>query len=94
MIMLKLPSDLYSVGIKDFLKGAVMAVIVPALLAIQQSLSAGVLTVNWKALGVAAMASFIGYLIKNFFTNSVPAAVETVQKAQEKQISIINNSKN
>lgn len=92
--MKKLPSNLYSVGVKDFLKGLVMAVVVPALLAIQQSLSAGVLTINWKALGTAAIASFIGYLIKNFFTNDVPAAVATVQKAEEKQISIINNSKN
>ena len=81
--MKNLPSNFASLNIKDFLKGFVLAVIVPALLAIQQSLSAGVLTMNWKALGTAAVAAFIGYLIKNFFTNDVPAAVVTVQKAEE-----------
>lgn len=81
--MKNLPSNFASLNIKDFLKGLVLAVLVPALLAIQQSLSAGELTINWKALGITAAASFIGYLIKNFFTNDVPAAVATVQKAEE-----------
>ena len=84
--MKNLPSNFATLDIRDFLKGFVLAVIVPALLAIQQSLSAGVLTMNWKALATAAVASFIGYLIKNYFTNSVPAAVATIQKAEEKQM--------
>ena len=81
--MKNLPSTFASLNIRDFLKGFVIAVIVPALLAIQQSLAAGEITINWKALGITAIAAFIGYLIKNFFTNDVPAAVETVQKAEE-----------
>ena len=84
--MKNLPSNFASLNIKDFLKGFVLAVIVPALLAIQQSLSAGELVINWKALGITAAASFIGYLIKNFFTNDVPAAVATVQQAEQKQM--------
>lgn len=84
--MKNLPSTFASLNIKDFLKGLLMAVIVPALLAIQQSLAAGELTINWKTLGITSVASFIGYLIKNFFTNDVPAAVATVQKAEEKQL--------
>ena len=87
--MKNLPSNFASLDIRDFLKGLVMAVIVPALLAIQQSLTAGELTINWKALGITAVASFIGYLIKNFFTNSVPAAIVTVQKAEEKKLEIV-----
>ena len=87
--MKNLPSNFASLNIKDFLKGLVLAVIVPALLAIQQSLAAGELTINWKALGITAAASFIGYLIKNFFTNDVPAAVATIEKAEAKQMEII-----
>ena len=84
--MQQLPSTFGSLKLRDFLKGLVMAVIVPALLAIQQSLSAGVLTINWKALGIAAIASFIGYLIKNVLTNDVPVAQEIVQEAQAKAL--------
>ena len=84
--MKNLPSNFASLNIKDFLKGFVLAVIVPALLAIQQSLAAGELTINWKALSITAVASFIGYLIKNFFTNDVPAAVATVKQSEQKQM--------
>ena len=84
--MTNLPSTFMTLKMRDFLKGFAMAVIVPALLAVQQSLAAGVLTINWKALGITAVASFIGYLIKNFFTNDVPAAVEVVKEAEQKKV--------
>ena len=84
--MLQLPSTFASLNIRDFLKGIVLAVLVPALLAIQQSLQAGELTINWRALGIAAVAAFIGYLIKNFFTNDIPAAEKTIAEAQAKVI--------
>ena len=79
-----LPSTFGSLKLRDFLKGLVMAVIVPALLAIQQSLAAGELTINWKSLGITAVASFIGYLVKNLFTNDVPVAEKIIQEAQAK----------
>ena len=81
-----LPSTFGSLKLRDFLKGIVMAVIVPALLAIQQSISAGELTINWKSLGLTAIASFIGYLAKNLFTNDVPVAEEIIKEAQVKAL--------
>ena len=84
--MNNLPSNFASLNIRDFVKGFVLAVIVPALLAVQQSLASGELTINWKALGITALSTFIGYLIKNYFTNDVAAAVKIVQEAEEKQV--------
>lgn len=63
-----------------------MAVIVPVLLAVQQSLAAGEFTFNWKALGLTALASFVGYILKNFLSNDVPGAQATIQEAQQKAI--------
>ena len=79
-------SNQFSLTSRDFLKGLIMAVIVPVLLAIQQSLAAGTVTFNWKALGLTAMASFVGYILKNFLSNDVPAAQATIQEAQQKAI--------
>ena len=82
--MRNLPSTFASLNIRDLLKGFVMAVIVPALLAIQQSLVAGELTINWKALGITAVVSFIGYLIKNFFTDDTKVAQKIILEAEIK----------
>jgi hypothetical protein len=84
--MNKLPSTFGTLNIRDFVKGFVLAVIVPALLAVQQSLASGELTIDWKALGITSLASFIGYLLKNYFTNDVAAAVKIVEEAEQKQV--------
>lgn len=84
--MYKLPSNIGTLQGTDFLKGLVMAVIVPVLLAVQQSLSADHVVFNWKALGMTAVAAFIGYLIKNLSSNSVPSAEKTIATAQAKVI--------
>lgn len=59
-------SKQFSLKLRDFLKGAVMAVLVPCLLIIQQSLDRGEFTFNWKAIGMTAVGAFISYLVKNF----------------------------
>ncbi len=79
-------TNIFSLNTRDFLKGLVIAVIVPALLAIQQALTDQT-PINWKALGVVALASFIGYLIKNFFSNDIPAAQKTLEEARAKELS-------
>jgi len=61
---------LFSLGFKDLVKGLIMAVILPVLTIIQTSLANGELTFNWKAIGITAATGFIGYIIKNFLTNS------------------------
>jgi len=60
-------SKQFTLNINDFWKGLIMAVLVPVITIITQSLEAGTLTFNWKAIGIAAIAGFMGYLTKNFF---------------------------
>lgn len=61
-------SGFMSLNWNDFGKGLLMAVLTPVLFLVQQSVDAGTLVFNWKALGIAAVAGGVGYLIKNFFT--------------------------
>lgn len=65
----------------DFLKGLLMAVIVPVLLIIQQSVAEGTLTFNWKQIAMAAIAGAAAYLLKNLFTDTNAAAKRTVERA-------------
>lgn len=66
-------SKLFSVNTKDILKGLLMAILTPAVLIIENSLSAGSLVFDWKSIGMAAIAGGFAYLVKNFFT---PPTVE------------------
>ena len=63
-------SNFLSLNGNDFLKGLLMAVLVPIFTIVQQSLQAGVLTFNWKAIGIAAVAGAVGYLTKNLLTSN------------------------
>lgn len=62
----------------DVAKAGLMAALTPVLVLIQNSIDAGVFTINWKSLAMAAVGGFVAYLIKNFFT---PAKV--VVKAEQ-----------
>ena len=63
-------SIFFSLNGKDFLKGLLMAVLVPIFTIVQQSLEAGVLVFNWQAIGISAVAGALGYLTKNLFTTN------------------------
>jgi hypothetical protein len=63
-------AGLFSLAWKDVIKGLYMAVILPVLITIQTSLANGELVLDWKKIGITAVVGFIGYLIKNFFTNN------------------------
>jgi len=71
---------MFKLNLRDFLKGALMAILVPVLYVIQTSLDAGVLTFNWKQIVIAAIAGFVSYLIKNLFTDDVKVAKKIVAK--------------
>lgn len=73
-------SNLFSLNTQDFLKGVLMAVLVPVMTIVTQSLQAGSLTFNWKAIGVAAIAGFVAYLTKNFFTPPATVSNSPVAK--------------
>lgn len=83
-------SGLFSLKLNDWLRGLLLAVVVPVLLAVQQSLSEGSLTLNWKQLGMTAVASLVAYLVKNFLTNDTATAVKTIEQAGG---SVIENQK-
>lgn len=74
-------STLWTLKTRDFLKGLVMAGLVPVFIIIQQSITAGDLVFNWKSIWMAAVAGFVGYIIKNFFTDDVKVAQKTLEEA-------------
>lgn len=63
-------SKLFDLGLRDFINGLIMAILVPCVAIVQQSLDAGVLVFNWRVIGMAAISGAVGYLIKNFFTGN------------------------
>lgn len=78
-------SKQFTLNISDLWKGLIMAVILPVLTIIMNSINAGSLVFNWTAIEIAAIGGLIGYLIKNFFT---PSAVvikdpEVAEKVKE-----------
>ena len=63
-------TNFLSIGTKDIVKAILMAILVPAIVVIQQSINAGSFTIDWKAVAMASIGGLLGYLTKNFFTNS------------------------
>ncbi len=61
-------SKQFTLNARDIVKGLIMAVILPVLNVIQQSIEAGSFTLDWKRIGLLAAGGFIAYLIKNFLT--------------------------
>lgn len=62
----------------DIGKASLIAALTPVLVLIENSISAGAFTFEWKPLLMAAIGGFVAYLLKNFFT---PAKI--VIKADE-----------
>ena len=60
-------SKQFSLQGRDWLKGALMAVLTPVIVIIQQTIAQGELTFDWKAIGMAAIAGGLAYLSKNLF---------------------------
>ena len=61
-------SKLWSLCKNDWFKGLVVAVITAPLTIIYQSVSAGGLVFDWKAISAAALTGGIAYLLKNLST--------------------------
>jgi len=60
----------FSLQGRDWLKGLLMAVLTPAIVIIQQTISEGQLTFDWQTIGMAALAGGLAYLSKNLFEPS------------------------
>ncbi len=74
----------YKLNSRDWIKGLLMATLVPVLYIIQSSIDAGQMTFNWKEIGMAAVGGLVGYILKNFFTDDVKVA----QKIMDEQSKI------
>lgn len=76
----------YSLRKRDWLRGLLMAIAVPALLIIQQSIAAGAMTFNWQQIWMAAVGGGVAYIAKNFFTDDVQAAKNTLTEAKKEGV--------
>jgi len=63
-------STLFNLNSTDFLKGLIMAVLSSVITVVYQTVEAGSLVFDWKAIGTMALTSAIAYIMKNLFTNS------------------------
>ncbi len=71
MIMAQvITSKKFALNWLDIAKASIMAALTPVIVLIQQSIDAGNFVFHWKALMMAAIGGFAGYLLKNFFTPS------------------------
>jgi hypothetical protein len=63
-------STLFNLNSTDFLKGLVMAVLSTVITVVYQTVEAGSLVFDWKAIGTMALTTALAYIMKNLFTNS------------------------
>jgi len=61
-------SKQFTLNFRDILKGLIMAVILPVINVIYESIQAGSFEFDWKRIGLLAAGGFIAYIIKNFLT--------------------------
>ena len=63
-------SNFLKLNINDFLKGLIVAILTAVFTVIYNTVQAGSLTFDWKAILTAAILAALGYLSKNLITNS------------------------
>lgn len=63
-------STFLNLNSSDFLKGLLMAVLSSVITVVYQTVEAGSLVFDWKAIGTMALTSALAYIMKNLFTNS------------------------
>jgi hypothetical protein len=63
-------STFLNLNSSDFIKGLLMAVLSSVITVVYQTVEAGSLVFDWKAIGTIALTSALAYIMKNLFTNS------------------------
>ncbi len=63
-------SKQFTLNISDVWKGLIVAVLSSVVTIVVNTLNAGSLTFDWKAIGIAALTSGLAYIVKNFLTPS------------------------
>jgi len=61
-------SEYFSLNLRDFLRGLLMAVLTPAITLIVNSLEKGEFTLNWHLVLLSAVGGASAYLLKNLAT--------------------------
>lgn len=62
-------SEMFSLKIRDFLKGVVTAIIGAVLVFVQQSLTSNQ-PIDYKTISVIALTAGLSYIIKNYFSDT------------------------
>lgn len=63
-------STFLNLNIQDLAKGLILTVLTSVVTIVYNTVSAGSLTFDWKAIGLTALTSGLAYLMKNLLTNS------------------------
>jgi len=63
-------STFLNLNTTDFIKGLIMAVLSSVITIVYQTVQAGSLVFDWKAIGTMALTTALAYIMKNLFTNS------------------------
>lgn len=81
----------FSLQVRDFLKGLLMAIGTAIAVVLQNSISAEAWVFNWKAIGMAAVGAALTYLLKNYLTdeNKVAKKVLTENAATPTDAAIV-----
>lgn len=73
-------SSIFTLNTNDFIKGLIMAVLSSVITVVYQTVEAGSLVFDWKAIGTMALTSALAYIMKNLFTNSTGKLFAKEQK--------------
>jgi hypothetical protein len=63
-------SPFLNIDLNDLGKGLILAVLTSVLTIVYNTVQAGSLTFDWKLIATTAITTALGYLLKNFLTNS------------------------
>lgn len=77
-------STKWTLQLRDFLKGLLLAVLSPIVPIIIQSISKGVFTLDWALIKTIAIGAFSAYLMKNLPQDDVKQAQKIVDDAKPK----------
>jgi hypothetical protein len=68
-------SEFLSLGIRDILRGLVVAVLTPVVTILADSAERGEWNFNWRLIALSAIGGGCAYLLKNLFTPSEPQSI-------------------
>lgn len=76
-------SRFFSLDTKDFIKGLVVSTLTAVVTFMYTTLQSGVMTFDWKSIGMAALSAGLAYIMKNLVTNSNDELFKNEPKATE-----------